>query len=300
MREIPAPLLSERTTLHLGGRAISELVPENHDDFYRLQERAKSLGGELVYIGRGSNLLALDGELPIVLVRVNGGKKIEIIESEDDDSIAHRVLVKAGADVPLPKLLNFCLKNGLSGLEGLAGIPGTVGGAVAMNAGSFGVEIGQLIRSVEVYAHGEIKSFYSTQLEKKYRKIVFTGLNARPIILTSTFILTPAPKGVIFSRMHLNFFEKKSKQPVTAWSAGCAFKNPANAPAGKLLEMAGFKGKELGGMFFSPMHANFLINGGCGSATAALELLGDARQTVLQRFGINLELEIEVVPWHLP
>ena len=97
--------------------------------------------------------------------------------------------------------------------------------------------------------------------------------------------------------MRLNYFKKKSTQPVLAWSAGCAFKNPSpELPAGKLLDEAGFRGKGLGGMAFSPMHANFLVNEGKGSASAAFELLTQAREAVRLRYGVGLHLEIKVLP----
>jgi UDP-N-acetylmuramate dehydrogenase len=97
--------------------------------------------------------------------------------------------------------------------------------------------------------------------------------------------------------MFHNFFEKKSKQPLNAWSAGCIFKNPApQTPAGRLLEEAGFKGKRRGGMSFSSVHANFLINEGNGSSDAALDMIDEARAAVLQRFGIELTPEVRIIP----
>jgi UDP-N-acetylmuramate dehydrogenase len=97
--------------------------------------------------------------------------------------------------------------------------------------------------------------------------------------------------------MRINFLKKKSTQPVLAWSAGCAFKDPSpDLSAGKLLDEAGFRGKRLGGMAFSPMHANFLVNEGKGSASAAFELLAQAREAVQRRSGISLHLEIKVLP----
>jgi UDP-N-acetylmuramate dehydrogenase len=97
--------------------------------------------------------------------------------------------------------------------------------------------------------------------------------------------------------MRLNYLKKKSTQPVLAWSAGCAFKNPSpELSAGKLLDEAGFKGKGLGGMAFSPLHANFLVNEGRGGASAAFELLDRAREVVRRRNGIDLHLEIKVFP----
>ena len=123
MREILSPSLAERTSLHLGGRAIAELVLERAEDYPLLAERLQQLGGSPFIIGAGTNLLARDGELPVVLLRSAIKEGPEIVwESEA------RAHVRAGAGVPLPRLLGFCARRGLGGLEGLVGIPGSVGG----------------------------------------------------------------------------------------------------------------------------------------------------------------------------
>ena len=299
MREIPAPLLAERTTLRLGGRAIAELVLETSEDALALDEQLARLGGEPLIIGRGSNLLAGDGELPLVLVRPQFASGPEII-GEQRDAGNDKVLVRAGAAVPLARLLRFCVRNGLSGLEGLVGIPGSVGGAVAMNAGSFGVETCNCVESLKLLLASKIVDVDSCAMQSAYRSLAILEANGKKrsdfLVLEAIFGLTRAAKGGIAERMNLNFFEKKSKQPVTAWSAGCAFRNPApGVAAGRLLELAGFRGRRLGGMAFSPMHANFLVHEGGGSAEAALALLSEARETVRQRFGYELEPEVRIV-----
>lgn len=295
MREIPAPLLAERTTLRLGGTAIAELVLETHEDVAVLDERLAALGGEPLFIGRGSNLLARDGELPLVLVRPHFVSGPEIIGIREG-----KTLVRAGAGVPLPRLLRFCAANGLSGLEGLAGIPGSVGGAVAMNAGSFGVETCSRVEHLKIAMEGRIMDVETSALRPAYRTLGIAGAEGKErdfLVLEAIFGLTPDTKDGIAKRMRLNFFEKKSKQPVTAWSAGCAFKNPApGVAAGKLLELAGFRGRRLGGMAFSSLHANFLVHEGGGSAEAALTLLSEAREAVRRHFGHELEPEVRIVP----
>ena len=135
MREIMRPSLAERTTLRLGGTAIAELILEDAADLAALPERLRALGGSPLILGAGSNILARDGELPLVLLRPRFMRGPEIAGGKDG-----KILVRVGAGVPLPRLLRFCAGHGLSGLEGLVGIPGSVGGAVAMNAGSFGTE----------------------------------------------------------------------------------------------------------------------------------------------------------------
>lgn len=292
MLEIVAPRLDRLTTLRLGGTAIAEIALETPEDAGLLPERLQALGGKPFFIGRGSNLLARDGELPLVLIRVNLGTPIQICGQSGD-----KIFVRAQAGAPLRDLLRFCLKNGLSGLEGLIGIPGSVGGAVAMNAGSFGTETARSIHTLTVLGNGGIKQLNRADLLPEYRNMKFAGFTGEPLVLEVIFALTHASNNVIFRRMNLNFFEKKSRQPLTEWSAGCAFKNPKNGkPAGVLLESAGFRGKRLGGMAFSEIHANFLVNEGNGSADAALELMNEAREIVYKNSGIRLEPEVRIIP----
>ncbi|WP_462263654.1 UDP-N-acetylmuramate dehydrogenase, partial [Desulfovibrio piger] len=208
-----------------------------------------------------------------------------------------RAHVRAGAGVPLPRLLGFCARRGLGGLEGLVGIPGSVGGAVAMNAGSYGCETCRNLLEIKAVVDGRPRVFPAAELQYGYRTLLVDGKKNGFLVLEATFDLTKTDRDGSSKLMHRNICEKKSKQPVTAWSAGCVFKNPApDKPAGILLDRAGFRGRRLGGMAFSTMHANFLINEGNGSASAAFELIESARQGVLEQFGITLETEVRIVP----
>lgn len=291
MRETASPLLSERTSIRLGGRAIAELCLESENDVFLLEERRKQLGGRLYFLGAGTNILAADGDLPVILVRYAEAGEPEIV-GEDGG----KVFVRAGAAVPLPRLLRFCAARGLSGLEGLVGIPGSVGGAVAMNAGSFGCEVGPHLASVRFYDGAQIRDAAGAQLSYGYRHMRMPGGVADYLVLSGTFSLTRKAKDDISLLMRHKFFEKKSKQPVTAWSAGCVYKNPApDRSAGKLLDAAGFRGKSLGGMMFSPLHANFLVNTGKGSAPAAFDLMRMAEEEVKRRFSIALEPEVRIL-----
>jgi UDP-N-acetylmuramate dehydrogenase len=211
--------------------------------------------------------------------------------------IAESGLVRAGAGVSLKRLAARCAAWGLSGLEGLTGIPGTVGGAVAMNAGSFGTETARLLHGLLVWTpETGVATLRPGDWTFAYRHFALTRKKVYFFILAAIFHLTKSQSGVIRNSMTLNFFQKKSTQPLSSWSAGCAFKNPPAGPAaGKLLEEAGFKGKRLGGMAFSTVHANFLINEGAGSANAAFELLEEAREAVFRRNGIQLQTEIRIL-----
>lgn len=292
MREILNPDLSQRTTLRIGGRALVELIIEREEDLFALPEKLKMLGGKPFWIGRGSNLLAKDGTLPLALVRLAINEQPKIIGRE-----GNKVSVSIGAGFGLPGLLRFALRNSLADLEGLCGIPGSVGGAVAMNAGSFGQETANCLKEVVIWTGKEIKSYKINELHATYRNISFPGQDENVLVLKAIFTLTMSKKHDIFKQMNHNFFEKKFRQPVGAHSAGCVFKNPEkNLPAGMLLDKAGMKNKSLGGMAFSAKHANFLINTGKGTAGQALELLAQARDAVKSEFGLTLENEVKIIP----
>lgn len=292
MHEIMEPRLSERTSIRLGGKAIAELILESEQDVFQLEDRCRQLGGKAFFLGAGTNILASDGDLPVILVRYAVSDGPEAIDAHDKT-----VCVRAGAAVPLPRLLRYCAAQGLGGLEGLVGIPGSVGGAIAMNAGSFGCEVGPQLASVRVFDGTNIIELTASQLDYGYRHMRFGKNEGNYLVLSGTFRLTRKAKDDICLLMRHNFFEKKSKQPVTAWSAGCIYKNPSpEQTAGKLLDLAGFRGKSLGGMMFSPLHANFLVNTGRGSATAAHELMRLAEEEVKRRFAVTLEPEVRMLP----
>lgn len=296
MLELLEPSFSSLTTIRLGGRACALIKPENQDDLALLAAYARKWNAPLLPIGRGSNLLARDGSINVVLVSLELLNEIEIIEK-----CPNQTIVAAYAGAPLARLLRFCLQKGLSGLEGLAGIPGSVGGACAMNAGSFGVCAGDRIVAIEVWEGNNPGTFRKADLEFGYRSLKIRNHQILPLVTRVFFALTEADKSVIFGRMNLNILNKKSRQPVTAWSAGCAFKNPPLGPsAGRLLEDCGFRGFVSGGMAFSPVHANFLVNTGCGTAAQAIGLLQKARHVVKRQTGISLEPEIRVFPCPLP
>lgn len=291
MQIIMEPLLARCTTMRLGGPAIAMLLPETDEDLLMLGDYAKKLGGQIFCIGRGSNLLAGDDPLPLVLLNLKNFSAIKIL-TEDECSVC----LQAGAGVPLPRLLRFCLENGFSGLEGLAGVPGNVGGACAMNAGSFGTVIGDKISAVTILNNDSFAAFNRSDLHFAYRHFDIPSLSQLAVIINVTFILTKAKKDGIFRRMNLNYFEKKTRQPLAARSAGCVFKNPATgSTAGKLLEMAGFRGRQNGGMAFSQKHANFMINEKHGTFAAAHDLLQAAQYEVFKMAQIMLDPEVKII-----
>jgi len=317
IKVLPGPRFSERTTLKLGGCAQAEVVVVLAGDASApgedlIQEFGDGLSAELArhasrpfVLGHGSNLLAGDGDLDLVVVSVAPGEPILADGESETDS-----LVRVPGGLMLPRLVGWAAVHGLSGLEGLAGIPGTVGGAVAMNAGSYGQEMAGVLSRVLVWdGAGGVRWIGPELWEARYRgftplKADATGalerLEAPWLALAAELRLARAESESVRRAVSANLARKIATQPVGAATCGCAFKNPPASAgeglsAGRMLDELGFKGKSLRGMAFSAMHANFLVNEGGGTAQAALELLALAQEAVKARFGLTLELEVRVV-----
>lgn len=289
---IDAPRLAERTTLKLGGTALGEVRIGSDRDLDELPAALERLGGRPMVLGWGSNVLAAEGELPVSLVRVPDAPEPETVFESGDE-----VVVRAGAGMRLPKLLSWCAKRGLTGMEGLAGIPGGVGGAVAMNAGSFGHEMRQVLERVLLFSPCcGLWWAGRDDVRMGYRFFAPRTADEYFLVLGAELRLGVAEAQDVRAAMDANMARKKAAQPVHQATAGCVFKNPPDGPpAGKLLDEAGFRGRSLGRMAFSELHANFLVNTGGGVSDEAFELIEQARGAVLDRFGVALELEVKVV-----
>ena len=290
---LPGPLLGERTTLRLGGRAQAEIIAESGKDLDGLPKILEKLGARPLVLGRGSNILARDGDLPVALLRPPKGRPPRVVLERKGV-----VRVRAGAGLSLQRLLGRLRTWGLSGLEGLTGIPGSVGGAVAMNAGAYACETGQVLARVLVYGPKTgIAWLERDDVRVGYRFFAPKREEEYFMVLAAEFDLKKHAPDWVKNRMAEVYAKKKKTQPLRAASAGCVFKNPeAGPPAGKLLEEAGFKGKRLGAMAFSGVHANFLVNLGGGKSAEAFELIEAAGEKVASLFGQKLELEVRVCP----
>ncbi len=293
----PGPFLRERTTLRLGGQARAEAVVEREGDLAELAQVLADMDARPLILGRGSNILALDEDLPCVLVSMDFSAGPLIVEDRGAE-----LVVQVGSGHTLPGFLHWCAKNGCSGLEGLAGIPGSVGGAVAMNAGSYGCETADKLVGVKAFTpeHG-LSLLCKSDWQAGYRHFAPCPQGrAVPdwfIIVGGRFLLQRGEPARIRQMMEENLRKKAATQPITAHSAGCVFKNPAiGVSAGKLLDEAGFKGLRRGGMMFSELHANFLVNTGNGNSEEAMALLSEARRAVYERTGHELQWEVKVYP----
>ena len=285
------PGMAQLTSLGIGGnaRVLAKVRDEaGLDELSRFVERE---GSDLLAIGEGSNMLAGDGELNLALVQVACERKAKAQICET----ASGTNVLVPADMRLPGLLSVLIKNGLSGMEGLSGIPGSVGGSIAMNAGSYGTDMQASVKRVRLWTPS--KGLFwkdASELQWGYRHFS-TGSDEFFLVWEVEFELSKSSEEKVRAKVKETFEKKKATQPVTAKTAGCIFKNPEGHSAGKLLDEAGFRGRNLGGMGFSEMHANFLENKGGGTAAQALELMAQATEAVADKFGVTLKPEVIIL-----
>ncbi len=236
------------------------------------------------FLGGGSNLLVLDGELPFLV--------LQLAKPEQEVVIEGRVAsVDAAAD--LGRTVTFCAKYDLGGLEGLIGVPGTVGGALRMNAGAYGIQIGSYVREVKVYraAAGRIEILKGDQISFEYRH---TSFAPDDMMLSVKLELPSKPFKEILQGIRICNEKRRASQPLGQKSAGCIFKNPPGASAGRMIDELGLKGFSVGDARVSDRHANFFVNAGKASASDMLALIANVRERVRGAYGVILENEVVV------
>ncbi|MBW2117662.1 MAG: UDP-N-acetylmuramate dehydrogenase [Deltaproteobacteria bacterium] len=247
-------------------------------------------------VGRGSNILVKDGGLEGVAILLRGS--LAFIEKEKTglsaaDAQAGDLSILTGAGLSIADLLTYCRDSQLGGMEFLAGIPGTIGGAIAMNAGAFEKEIGARVEEIHVItAQGDVVVRAGSQLRFSYRALEIEKGN---LITLARLRLTREAEGVVAARIADYLKRRKESQPLEFPSAGSVFKNPPDDYAGRLIENSGLKGERIGGAMISEKHANFIVNTGGARAKDVLALLCMARDIVKRKTGIELEPEIRVV-----
>jgi UDP-N-acetylmuramate dehydrogenase len=284
--------MSHHTSLKIGGPVEIMVFPEDPVSLKNVLTAADREDIPVFFFGRGTNLLVEDGNIPGIAVSLKMFGSIELTRQGD---IQNPVLY-AGAGVPLAALMSFAQKNSFSGLEALAGIPGHVGGAVFMNAGSFGMEIKDVIVSVPVMnMKGEIEVLEGKDLGFSYR---CSNIPEGSIILGANFTLEKRDPDYIDKSTKEYLGKKKSRQPLGEFSAGCVFKNPEGDSAGRLIDAAGCKGMRAGDIEVSRVHANFFINRGKGTCSNFLQLMETVRSRVRDYCSAELEHEISIIKGH--
>ncbi|MGE5299999.1 MAG: UDP-N-acetylmuramate dehydrogenase [Acidobacteriota bacterium] len=280
--------MKEYTNLLIGGPADVFLRPEDPLSIRNLMVTLKKKNVPFFTLGGGTNVLVRDGGIEGVVLSLKEFRRIEVLKEAENYA---ELFVEAG--VPLQKLVNFCKERGYAGVEGLTGIPGSVGGAICGNAGSYGCEMKDTLVSVAIMdASGRLDRFKAEGLGFGYRR---SGIVPTDIVLSANIKLGRDEKEAVAVRTENFFTEKKQTQPIAQRSAGCVFKNPEGASAGRLIDEAGCKGLKVGGVEVSPVHANFFVNTGAGTASDYLELMDRVSSAVHKRFGLALEPEVRVV-----
>jgi UDP-N-acetylmuramate dehydrogenase len=277
--------LAELTSLGIGG-TTDLLRIKKRESIASLLDLLDSGGIPHRFLGGGSNLLVGDGELPWVVLQLGQPNPDIVLEG----NIAH---VDAAAD--LGRTVTYCAKHDLGGMEGLIGVPGTVGGALRMNAGAYGMQIGSYVREVKLYraAARRIEILRGEQISFEYRH---TSFAPDDMMLAVKLELPSKPYKEILQGIRICNEKRRSSQPLGQKSAGCIFKNPPGASAGRMIDELGLKGLSRGDARVSDRHANFFVNAGKASAKDMLALIADVRERVHSAF--HLELEHEVVIWN--
>ena len=275
--------LAQLTSLAIGG--TTELLRiSRHEAIPELLNLLDENGIAHKFLGGGSNLLVIDGELPFVVLQLSHPNPDVVVEG----NIAS---VDAAAD--LGKMVTFCAKHNLGGLEGLIGVPGTVGGALRMNAGAYGTQIGSHVREVKVYkaAARKIETLKGDQISFEYRH---TSFAPDDMMLAVKLELPSKPYSEILQGIRLCNEKRRASQPLGQKSAGCIFKNPVGASAGRMIDELGLKGHSKGDARVSDRHANFFVNSGRATAADMLGLIADVRERVQRVYGVTLENEVVV------
>ena len=276
-------LLSKHTTYKIGGSCDLFLMPSTNEKVQKCIKLAKENNLDYYILGRGSNVLASDeGFRGIIINLADNFSNIEIE--------GKRLKAQAGASIISCSVR--AQKNSLTGLEFVCGVPGTVGGAVAMNAGCYGGEMGDVIVEATVLNEDdEIVTLSNKELEMKYRHTIFD--DKKYVLLDVTMELEEGNSEDIKTRMKELNERRKKVQPLEYPNAGSVFKRPniENCYPGQLIEEAGFKGYKVGGAEVSQMHANFIVNSGDAKASDVYSIILAIKKKVKEMTDIDLELE---------
>ena len=277
-------LMARYTTLHLGGPADLLACPDTPAQVQLLLKTAHELDVPVVLIGNGSNILARDGGIRGLVIRIF--RDMGRIEAQGNT-------IRAEAGAMMSTLSMAAAEASLAGLTFASGIPGTVGGGVYMNAGAYGGEMSQVVTLVEGFdMTGEPFCYTGAQMRFGHR---YTRLmDENKVITHVTFQLAAGNRDALLAEMVDFNTRRAEKQPLTKFSAGSTFKRPANGYASAMIDQCGLKGFAIGGAQVSEKHAGFCINEG-GTAADFLALMAHVQQVVHDRFDTMLEPEVRIL-----
>lgn len=280
----PDEPLARHVTMGVGGPARWFVTLDSVEAAQAAIGLLRSSGVRWMVLGGGSNTFFVDAGFDGVILFLGRGLRAMTLGPGERH-------VTAGAGATLSSVMNFAKRAGLAGLEFAAGIPGTLGGALAGNAGTPKGDICSLVDAVEVIdAQGHFVVRQRGEFEFAYRSSALR----HDLILRATLALCPDSPEAIQERI-TQALTKRGEQPIGVRTSGCTFKNPPGDAAGRMIDAVGLKGERVGGAWISERHANFILNDGSASSADICELVSIVRQRVLDHFGVNLELEIKIV-----
>ncbi len=279
--------LADKTTMKIGGECDLFVEPNSEECVAELLKVCRAENISYFILGRGSN----------VLIRGFHGVVIHIdihIELCLETGSANEYTITAGAGTSLGHVCNSALYYSLAGMENLWGIPGSVGGALYMNAGAFGSEMKDVVKSARcIDKEGNIVEISAEEMELSYRHSVFSENGM--VIISVTLGLTKGEKDEISARMREVTQKRRAKQPLEYPSCGSTFKRPQNGFAAALIEECGLKGYSIGGAQVSEKHSGFVINKGGATFEDVIRLVEHIKQTVREQKGVELECEMLIV-----
>ncbi|MHB8622836.1 MAG: UDP-N-acetylmuramate dehydrogenase [Sulfuricaulis sp.] len=276
--------MSRHTSWRVGGPADRFYIPADLDDLAEFL-RSSPLTGPVYWVGLGSNLLVRDGGVRGTVIMTSGAL--------NGLSVLRAGVIRAEAGVPSAKVARFCADKSLVGAEFLAGIPGTIGGALAMNAGAFGGETWQIVEALEtIDRHGEQRRRTRSDYQIAYRNVV----GPQDEWFVAAHIRLQAGDAVQGKTLIKTLLAKRgATQPTQLPNAGSVFKNPPDDHAARLIEASGLKGVCMGQACVSELHANFIVNKGGATAADIEQLILRVQATVKKQHGVTLEPEVRVI-----
>lgn len=279
--------MSKHTSFRIGGNADYFLIINSIDELKNVLYFAKTNNIQTTIIGNGTNLLVTESGIRGIVLKLN--LRDFKIKKEGND-----VLITVQSGLSLASLANIALKEELEGLEFLSGIPGTIGGAIRMNAGAYGMEMKDIVVKTRYITYdGKIKTLNLSDHKFKYRNSVFSELKG--IIIDTTIKTKKGNKEEIEAKIKEYSESRKKNQPLEYPNAGSTFKRIEGVPTAKLIDECGLKGFSIGDAEVSSKHAGFIVNKGKATATDVLQLVDYIKKAVKEKFDENIELEILVL-----
>ncbi len=280
--------MNRHTSIGVGGKADALLFPKKREELGQIIARLRQDGISYLPVGNCTNLIVRDGGFRGVLISLRDLREKGIRPDESGGVCLH-----AEAGVPLSEIVNLSVEESLTGMEFCAGIPGSVGGGVRMNAGAYGREMKDIVKSITlINGTGRARSVDRGKLRFAYRNL---DLPEDAVVVRAEFLLQKGSKEQVRSKVKEIVAMRKEKHPLQYRSAGSIFKNPGTVPAGRLIEEAGLKGSRIGDAMVSEEHGNFIVNAGTARAGDIIALIERVEELVFLKRGIRLEREVKII-----